>query len=318
MTPSDTVLGIVAGVAVVAVLVFDLGILQKRAHELSLKKAILWSVFWIFLALAFNLLIYAMKGSEAATEFLSGFLVEKSLSVDNLFVFLLIFSYFQVPLRYQHKVLFWGIFGAIVMRGLLIWAGLQLIETFHWLIYVLGAFLIYTGYKTAFQHDIDKMNLDENPLLKFLNRFLPLTEEYVGDRFVVKTAQGFLLTPLFVVLVMIETTDVLFALDSVPAIIGITKDPLILYTSNLFAILGLRALYFVLSNLFSLFHHLKYAVSAILAFVGTTMIIHPWYVFSDLVVLMVIGSLLGLSIVSSKIWPQVSEETNKNSRSALD
>lgn len=300
---SDQVLGVIAAAGILLALLFDLGVMQKKAHAMTLRGAVLWSVFWILFAFSFNALIYFTRGNEPAVEFLSGFLIEKSLSVDNLFVFLLIFTYFKVPKDYQHKVLFWGIFGAVIMRGLLIWAGLQLLGMFHWLTYLLGLFLIYTGYKTALQGEDDEMNLDNNRLLIFLRRFLPLTHDYIDAKFIIRRGSKILLTPLFVVLLMIETTDVLFALDSVPAILGITKDPLVLYSSNLFAILGLRALYFVLAGLFGLFHHLKYGVSAILAFVGGKMVIFDWYEISDGITLFVIGILLSLSILASYVFP---------------
>ncbi len=303
---TEQLLGIGVGIVILAVLAFDLGILQKEAHALSLRSAILWSAFWIAFALLFNVIVYFTLGSEKAIEFLSGFLVEKSLSVDNLFVFLIIFNYFHVPVQYQHKVLFWGIFGALVMRGLLIYMGLQLLERFDWLTYVLGALLMYTGYKTAFHQTNSEPDLSKNRLLRLLRRFLPISSDYSGPKFIIRKGKRWLFSPLFVVLIMIETTDVLFALDSVPAILGITNDPFVLYTSNLFAILGLRALYFVLAGLFGLFHHLKYGISAVLVFVGFRMLIEHKYPISDPITLLFIGTFLGGSMWASIHYPDKS------------
>lgn len=301
---SEPILGLVAGTGILALLAIDLGLVQRNAHELSLKTAVTWSLIWISFALGFNVLLYFTRGGEPALEFLSGFLIEKSLSVDNLFVFLLIFNYFRVPVAYQHKVLFWGIFGAVIMRGALIWLGLQLLESFRWLTYVLGTFLIFTGIKTARGGSGEEINLEKNPLLNFLRRFLPVSHEYEGANFFSRSGKRITLTPLFIVLIMIETTDVLFALDSVPAILGITSDPLVLYSSNLFAILGLRALYFVLAGLFGIFHYLKFGVSAVLVFVGGKMTLHHFYEISDPITLLVIGILLGASIWASYHFPE--------------
>lgn len=312
MEATQQILSVVAGTGILTALAFDLGVLQRNAHAFSLKGAIAWSVFWIGFAFAFNFVIYLTLGAEPALEFLSGFLVEKSLSVDNLFVFLLIFRYFHVPERFQHKVLFWGIFGAVIMRGLLIYAGLHLIERFDWLTYVLGAFLIYTGYKTAFSGYDSEPDLSKNRLLRLLRRFLPISTDYPGPNFIIRRGKRWFMSPLVVVLVMIETTDVLFALDSVPAILGITNDPFVLYTSNLFAILGLRALYFVLAGLFGLFHHLKYGVSAILVFVGVRMLIEHRYQISDPITLLIIGTILGSSIWASYRFPKATTDPVKS------
>jgi len=298
MNITESTLSVLVAIAVAGVLALDLGFFQRKEHSLTVKKAIAWSVFWIVFALAFNVVIYFTLGKEAAVLFLSGYLVEKSLSVDNLFVFLLIFTYFQVPDRLQHKVLFWGIIGAVVMRGLLIWAGIQLIESYHWLVYLLGAFLILTGVRTI-QKNEDEIDLENKPILKLLRRVLPITEGYVGGRFFARRNRKLYVTPLFVVLAMIETTDVLFAFDSIPAILGITTDPFLLCTSNLFAILGLRALYFVLAGLMKKFALLNYGVSLVLIFVGGSMLISPWYNVSDGMTLTAIVLLIGGSAVLS-------------------
>ena len=309
-------LSVILGVIIIAVLAFDLGLFQKNAHEFTMKAAIAWSVFWVGFALVFNLLIYIYVGEKPALEFLSGYLVEKSLSVDNLFVFLLIFTYFRVPNEHQHKVLVWGIAGAIVMRGLLIYLGIQLIQNYHWLTYVLGAFLVFTGYKTATK-GMDELDIEHKPILRMMRRFLPISTTYIGGRFIAKQGGKWVATPLFVVLVMIETTDVLFALDSIPAILAITVDPFVLYTSNLFAILGLRALYFVLASLMQTLHFLSYGVSLVLVFVGTKMLIAPWFNMPEWVTLSVIaGCILGsaaLSILRPKKDPPTLPEHEQKS-----
>jgi len=310
---TETTLAVLVGIAVVIVLAVDLGVFQKSAHELSAKRALAWSIFWIVFSLVFNLIIYYNFGRTKAVLFLSGYLVEKSLSVDNLFVFLLIFSYFGVPQAYQHKVLFWGIAGAIIMRGILIYAGIQLIASFHWLIYLLGAFLVLTGIKTALKGD-DTPDFEGKPFLRFLRRVLPLTPGYEQGQFFVKKNGAWKVTPLLVVLIFIETTDVLFALDSIPAILAITTDPFILYSSNLFAILGLRALYFILASLMQKFPYLSYGVSLILIFVGGRMLVSPWVDISEVVTLCVISGLLLLSALASlrKPVPASPEEPHKN------
>jgi len=228
------------------------------------------------LALLFALGVYSWYGPQSALEFLTGYLIEKSLSVDNIFVFVLIFSYFKVPSRYQHKVLSWGILGALVMRVLFIFAGIALLQRLHWIIYVFGALLILTGIKMATEKD-KEIHPDKNPVLKLFRRLVPVTEDYHADRFFVKQVGHYAATPLFIVLLVVETTDIIFAVDSIPAILGITMDPFIVYTSNVFAILGLRALYFALAGVMRLFHHLHYGLSAILVFVGAKMLLADIY-----------------------------------------
>jgi tellurite resistance protein TerC len=288
-----------AAIAIVIALIFDLGIWRKSSPVFSFKHAVTWTVIWIVLALVYNVLIYLFMGQAAALQFLSGYLVEKALSVDNLFIFLLIFSYFKVPKEYQPKVLFWGFAGAIVFRILMITGGLFLIEHFLWLNVVLGAFLIFTGVKTMLSKGDDNISLEDKWALKLCRKFLPVSPDYDGNRFFTRVNSKFMFTPLFVVVVLLETTDVMFAIDSVPAILGISHDPLILITSNAFAILGLRALFFILDSMFTTFRYLKHGVSLILIYVGAEMALHHYYDPSELVTLAVIGSILTTSVVLS-------------------
>jgi tellurite resistance protein TerC len=305
---NQTLWWIIFNLFVLAMLVLDLKVFHRDAHEVKIREALMWSAFWIGLALVFNVGIYIFRGSEDALEYLTGYLIEKSLSVDNIFVFLLIFSYFRVSAQYQHKILFWGILGALIMRAILIFAGVALIERFHWIIYVFGAFLIFTGIKLAFEKD-KEIEPEKNPALLFVRRFIPVTERFEGDRFFIRRAGRLFATPLFLVLVVVETTDVIFALDSIPAILAITTDPFIVYTSNVFAILGLRALYFALAGLLQLFHYLHYGLSAILVFVGIKMLVSDIYHIPVGAALGVVGGILVLSVVASMIWPATHEET---------
>lgn len=288
---------------VLAMLALDLGVFHRKAHVVRLKEALGWSVVWICLALLFNLLIYSWLGPETALQFLAGYIIEKSLSVDNLFVFLLIFSYFSVPSVYQHKILFWGILGALIMRAIFIAAGITLIEKFHWMIYLFGGFLIITGIKMAFQKD-KELHPETNPVLRLFRRFVPVTDQYHDDHFFVLKEGKRWATPLFVVLLLIETTDVIFAVDSIPAILAVTRDPFIVYTSNVFAILGLRALYFALAGIMQLFHYLHYGLSLILVFVGTKMLISDIYKVPIGLALSVIAGILIVSVVASILRPR--------------
>lgn len=287
---------------VIVMLVLDLKVFHGQAHEIKLKEALGWSAFWIGLALLFNLGIYHWNGSRPALEFLTGYLIEKSLSVDNIFVFLLIFSYFRVLPRYQHSVLFWGILGALIMRAALIVTGVALIERFHWIIYIFGAFLIFTGIKLAFEKD-KELHPERNPVLKLFRRVMPVTPDFREGRFFVKQAGRYLTTPLLVVLIVVETTDVIFALDSIPAILAISRDPFIIYTSNVFAILGLRALYFALAGLMQLFHYLHYGLAAILVFVGGKMLLESIYEVPTAVALSVVAAILTGSVIISVLRP---------------
>src|SRR4029450_2787510 len=290
-------------VFVLAMLAVDLGVVHRRAHEVTLKEALLWSGIWIALALLFALGVYVWNGSQPALEFLTGYLIEKSLSVDNIFVFVLIFSYFKVPGRYQHKVLFWGILGALVMRAIFIFAGIALLQRLHWIIYVFGALLILTGIKMAMEKD-KEIHPDKNPVLKLFRRLVPVTDSYHADHFFVKQVGQYAATPLFIVLLVVETTDVIFAVDSIPAILAITMDPFIVYTSNVFAILGLRALYFALAGVMQLFHYLHYGLSAILVFVGTKMLLADVYKLPVWVALGVIAGILLIAVLASVLRPR--------------
>ncbi|MFQ5926179.1 MAG: TerC family protein [Terriglobia bacterium] len=285
---------------VLGLLALDLGVFHRKAHEVSKREALIWSLVWIGMALLFNGLIYYWQGGEKALEFFTGYLIEKSLSVDNIFVFLLIFTYFSVPAAYCHRVLFWGVLGAIVMRGLFIALGVALLATLHWIIYVFGAFLVYTGIKFVFQREI-RVDPEANPVLRLFRRHFPITPAYQGQRFFAHQAGRRLATPLFVVLLIVETTDVVFAVDSIPAIFAITRDPFIVYTSNIFAILGLRALYFLLAGVMGTFRYLKPGLGAVLSFVGVKMLLEDLYQIPTLVSLGVIGAILAIAVGAS-LW----------------
>ena len=287
-------------VFVLAMLALDLGVFHREAHAVSFREAITWSVVWVVLALLFNLGIYVWSGPQRAIEFLTGYLIEKSLSVDNIFVFLMIFTYFRVPAQYQHKVLFWGILGALVMRAVFIFAGVALVKQLHWIIYVFGGFLIFTGVKMITGHG-KEIHPERNPVLRLFRRFMPVTPDYEEDRFFVRRNGIRYATPLFIVLLMIETTDLIFAVDSIPAILAITLDTFIVYSSNVFAILGLRALYFALAGLIQLFQYLHYGLSGILVFVGTKMLIADFYKVPIGLALGVVGLIITTSVAAS-LW----------------
>jgi tellurite resistance protein TerC len=283
---------------VLAMLALDLGIFHRKAHVVSLKEAAVWSIVWITLALVFNSGIYFWSGPEPALKFFTGYLIEKSLSVDNIFVFVLIFSAFSVPAAFQHRVLFWGILGALLMRGTLILAGSVLLNEFHWIIYVFGAFLILTGIKMAFQRHAEQ-HPEDNPLVRLVRRLLPMTNGYEGDRFFARRAGKWLATPLLLVLLSVEFTDLIFAVDSIPAIFAVTQDSFIVYTSNVFAILGLRSLYFVLAGVVDKFYYLKLGLSAILVFVGMKMVLAEVYKIPVAISLVVIAVVLAITVVAS-------------------
>lgn len=285
---------------VLAMLALDLGVFHRKAHEVPLKEALVWSVVWITLALVFNVGVYYWFGTEPALQFLTGYLIEKALSVDNLFVFLVIFGYFGVPKAYQHRVLFWGILGALVMRAIFIGLGAALLQSFHWIIYVFGAILVLTGIKLLVQRN-EEMHPERNPMYRLAAKVLPSTSEYHGSKFFVKQAGKWVVTPLFLVLVMVEATDVVFAVDSIPAIFAITSDPFLVFTSNIFAILGLRALYFLLAGIMSRFVYLKVGLALVLCFVGVKMLIVDFYKVPIVLSLGVVVLLLGGSIVASLI-----------------
>ena len=293
---------------VILMLVLDLKVFNRKSHEVSIKESLTWTGIWIGLSLIFSLIIYFWKGTEDALLFLTGYIIEESLSMDNLFVFILVFAYFQVPASYQHKVLFYGIMGALLMRGIFIFGGVALIEQFHWTIYILGGILVYSGVKLLFKDDDDEIHPEKNPILRLVRRSMTITNNYEGDRFFIKQEGKWVATPLFVVVVVIETTDVIFAVDSVPAILAITTDPFIVYTSNIFAILGLRALFFALSGVMQLFHYLKYGLSIVLVFVGVKMLLVDFYKMPTGWALGIVGGVLALSVAISIFFPPKEEE----------
>jgi tellurite resistance protein TerC len=292
---------------VLGMLAIDLGVFHRTSHSVSLKEASIWSVVWIMLALLFNVGLYFLRGPEPALQFFTGWLIEKSLSVDNIFVFVLLFTYFRVPAAYQHRVLFWGILGALVMRGILIAVGAVLLAEFHWILYLFGAFLIFTGIRMGLQKETE-VHPDKNPLLKLVRRVVPVTEDYERDRFVVRRAGQRMVTPLLLVLLIIESTDLVFAVDSIPAVFAVTRDPFIVYTSNVFAILGLRSLYFVFANVIDKFHYLKLGLSVILTYVGVKMLLADIYPIPSFLSLAVIALVLLIAIVASVLRARRMEE----------
>jgi TerC family integral membrane protein len=297
-------LWIVFMLVVFALLAIDLGVFHRRAHAIRFKEALLWSACWIGLSLAFNAWIYFHFGPRTGLEFLTGYLIEYALSVDNIFVFLVIFSYFGVHPAYQHRVLFWGILGALLLRGLFILAGATLIARFHWIIYLFGAFLVYTGVRLL-RHEETEIRPEHNPVLRLFRRFVPLTPDFVGQRFLVRLDGRLLATPLLLVLVVVEATDVAFATDSIPAIFAITRDPFIVFTSNICAILGLRSLYFLLASLMFRFRYLNVGLGLVLAFVGMKMLASEIVEVPTGLSLGIIVLLLGGSIVVSWLRPGV-------------
>ena len=294
---------------VLAVLAIDLGIFNKKAHAASVKEAATWSAVWITLSLGFAGLILHLYGKQSALEFVTGYLIEYSLSIDNIFVIVLIFSYFRIPEKYQHRVLFWGIIGALLMRGGMIGAGALLIQRFHWIIYVFGVFLVFTGVRMA-THDEGDIEPEANPILRLVRRIIPITHDYRGQEFFVKEPPQrgapavIMATPLFVVLVLVETTDLIFAVDSIPAIFAVTKDPFLVYTSNVCAILGLRSLYFLLAGVINKFHLLKLGIAAVLTFVGVKMLVSSVYEIPIHMSLLVIIGVLATSVVASIAFPK--------------
>ena len=287
---------------VLAMLVLDLGVFHRRAHTVKFREALIWSVAWIALAAIFAVIVFFWHGRTPALEFITGYVIELSLSVDNLFVFLLIFRFFQVPAIHQHKVLFWGILGALIMRAIFIAAGVSLIERFHWIIYVFGAFLIYSGIKLFFQNEAE-IHPEKNPVLRLFRRWVPVTKDYVDNKFFVRNP-GLYATPLFVVLLVVETTDLLFAVDSIPAILAITRDAFIVYTSNVFAILGLRSMYFALAGMMEMFRYLHYGLSLVLVFVGAKMLASHYVEIPTYLALTAVAGVLVVSVVASMVNPK--------------
>jgi tellurite resistance protein TerC len=289
---------------ILIMLALDLGVFHRKAHVVSIKESLTWTGIWVAMALTFNAGIYHYMGYDKALEFFTGYVIEKSLSVDNVFVIALLFSYFAVPTLYQHKVLFWGILGALVMRAAMIALGAKLITEFAWIIYIFGAFLILTGIKMIVKRE-EEIHPERNPVVRLFKRFMPVTSDYRADKFFVRENGIRMATPLFVVLLLVEFTDLIFAVDSIPAIFAVTKDPFIVYTSNVFAILGLRSLYFALSGVLDKFHYLKVGLGVVLSFVGVKMLLahSPWKI-DTLVSLGVIVLVLAASVVASLVWPK--------------
>lgn len=296
-------------VVVLSMLALDLGVFHRKAHVVRPREALIWSVTWITLAALFAAVLWQLDGQQTALEFTTGYLVELALSVDNLFVFLLLFRFFKVPDGLQHRVLFWGIIGALMMRAVMIGAGAVLLDRFHWIIYGFGAFLLFTGVKMLFQQD-DEMEPERNPVLRLVRRVVPVTDHFVGDRFFTRAPWGAdqlvrrVATPLFVVLVLVETTDLVFAVDSIPAVFGVTRDPFVVYTSNVFAILGLRSMYFLLAAVIHRFWLLKPGLALVLIFVGAKMLSSAYYHMPTWVSLVVIVVVLGGAVALSLLFPR--------------
>ena len=293
-------------VFILLLLAVDLGLFHRTAHAVSHREAIIWTAIWISLAVAFNVWIFLNFGGQRGLEFLTGYLIEYSLSIDNIFVFLIIFRYFSVPAESQHRALFWGILGALVMRAAFVLVGAVLIETFHWIIYVFGAFLVFTGVKMLRGSELE-VHPDTNPAVKLFRKIMAVTPTYQGAKFFIRQNGKLLATPLLLVLVVVEATDVVFAVDSIPAIFGVTRDPFIVFTSNVFAILGLRSLYFLLAAAMREFHFLKLGLGAVLSFIGIKMLLSEIYEIPILLSLFIVGLLLGGSVAASFVWKQKSE-----------
>ena len=303
-----TTLWIGFNVFILGMLALDLGVFHRKSHTVSLRESFTWTAVWIVLAMLFNLGVWHFAGRDKALEFFTGYVIEKSLSVDNVFVFALLFSYFAVPAQWQHKVLFWGIIGALLLRAIMIAAGAALIANFAWIIYVFGGFLILTGIKMIVKR-VEAIHPETNPLVRLFKRLMPVTKDYEGDKFFVRRNGALMATPLFLVLLLVEFTDVIFAVDSIPAIFAVTRDPFIVYTSNVFAILGLRSLYFALAGVMDKFHLLKTGLGVVLTFVGVKMLLgHTAYKIDTLVSLGVIVAVLAASIVASLVWPKAAAD----------
>ena len=298
---SEIVFWVIFNVFVVVMLVLDLGVFHRKSHTVKFREALLGSALWIGLALAFAVFVYFWHGRPATLEFITGYVIELSLSVDNLFVFLLIFRFFKVPAEQQHKVLFWGILGALIMRGLFILVGVGLMRRFEWIAYFFGALLIYSGIKLFTQKEME-IHPEKNPVLRIFRRIMPVTTDYEGGKFFVKRARLYA-TPLLIVLLVVETTDLIFAVDSIPAILAITLDAFIVYTSNVFAILGLRSMYFALAGMMELFHYLHYGLSLVLIFVGAKMLVAHYYHIPTVAALGIVAGVLTISVLASVLYP---------------
>jgi tellurite resistance protein TerC len=290
-------------VGVLALLAFDLGVFHRHPRVVKFREAMLWTVFWVALAAGFAVLVYFWRGHQKALEFTAGYLIEESLSVDNLFVFLMLFNYFRVEPKYQRKVLSWGIVGALVTRGVFILVGVGVLRLFHWVIYIFGAFVLYTAFKLV-RGEQEQIDPERNWALRVVRRWVPITPEYDGDHFFVDRAGRRFATMLFVTVIVVESTDILFAADSIPAVLAISNDPFIVYTSNVFAILGLRSLYFALAGMMEAFHLLHYGLAGILAFIGVKMLISGWIQIPTYIALAVVGGILAMSVAASLIWKE--------------
>ncbi len=293
-------------VFIIVMLLIDLMIFNRKPHQITIKESLIWTGIWIALSCVFGVGVLWFLGQATAVDYFAGYLIEKSLSMDNIFVFILIFNYFNVPPKYQHEVLFWGIFGALVFRFLFIFAGVALLQQFHWVVYIFGAFLIYTAYKLAMETK-KEVHPENNPVVQFTKKWFSVTDRYHEDHFFIRHQGKLMATPLFIVLVMVETTDIVFALDSVPAILAITTDEFIVFSSNAFAILGLRALYFALDGVMNKFRHLHYGLAAILGFVGIKFLISNWYHIPTYITLIFILLAFIVSIAASMMIPEDEE-----------
>ena len=297
---SESLLLIVFNIVILLLLAFDLGIVHRKAHSPSIKESLGWTAFWITLALLFDGIVWLQFGHVKALEFFTGYVIEQALSVDNVFVFLVILTYFAVPRDAQHTVLFWGVLSAIVFRALFIVLGAALVARFHWILYLLGAFLVFTAFKLMRQEET-QVHPEKNPFVRYAQKVFPVHPQYEGIRFFVRRDGKLLITPLFLVLIMIETTDIAFATDSIPAIFAVTRDTIIIYTSNIFAVLGLRSLYFVVSGFMKELKYLRYGLALVLAFIGIKMLIEPLYEIHIGVSLLIIIFIIGISVVASLI-----------------
>lgn len=299
---------VIFNAVILALLFLDLTVWNRGGRVIPFKQALLSSAIWIALAFAFAVFIHQWLGASKALEFVTGYIIEEALSVDNLFVFILLFAYFKVPPEQERTVLFWGIIGALIMRGIFIVAGVALVQRFHWILYLFGAFLVYSGFQLLREGDEEQVDPGRNPVLKLTRKLVPVTEEYHGHAFFIRRAGKTLATPLFIVLLVVETTDVLFATDSIPAILAISRDPFIVYTSNVFAVLGLRSLFFALSGLMKIFHYLHYGLAVILMFIGAKMLVSAKYEIPTWMALAVIAGVLGISVLASVLFPKKEEK----------
>jgi tellurite resistance protein TerC len=290
-------------IAIAVFLLIDLVVFNRKAHEIKIKEAALWSIFWVSIAIAFGFSLRHFFGNDVFYKYLTAYIVEQSLSVDNLFVFLVIFSYYKVNPKYQHRVLFIGILGTMILRALFIIGGLKLLHQFHWLMYFFGAFLIYTGFKLLFDSE-KEVDPEKNPFIAFLRKFLPLTNKFQKEKLFVKERGRYLATPMFIVMLVLVITDVMFAFDSIPAVLAITSDPFIAFTSNMMAVMGLRSMFFVIEGLIKIFHYINYGLAVILSFIGVKLLVADWFHIGVGLTLGVIGGVLTLSIAASLIWPK--------------